>query len=393
MNSVILRNFIDFSPGLQLRIKWHPGSFIQKQNMNRDLVILTSRNKFFGQTRKPWSSLDVEKMAFLLTEKGWKVELFDFHQVVNKPVDLQNRTIFYAFSQKDNQRQYINDIIYHLSKENRVVPSFDLLKCHENKGYQEIYKKTIGLNGLWGKYYTSGQEIETASLEFPLVLKTTQGTNGKGVYLVKDRKGLLQLMKKLRNRLGLGKQIDLLRRKYFRKKKFREYPNFSDRQDYLEYREYVKVEKNFILQEYVPGLDFDFRVLVACDRFYVMKRSVNKGDFRASGSKKFSFSTIPDDALLNYARSVYQAFDTPFLSLDIMYNGQKFFLGEFQALHFGMSVVAQSGGFFNQLQNGSWVFAAEKPDLENLFALTLVHFLNQPVPEEIALVLETADKV
>lgn len=350
--------------------------------MNRDLVILTSRNKFFGQTRKPWSSLDVDRMAELLARRGWNVELHDFHQVVNQPIELKGRTIFYAFSQKENQRQYINDIIYHLSKENRVIPSYDLLKCHENKGYQEIYKKAVGLSGLAGQYFTSADEADPGSLAFPLVLKTSQGTNGKGVFLVKDQKELTIVLKKLRNRLGLGKQIDLLRRKYFRKKKFKEYPNFSDRQDYLEYCEYVKVERNFVLQEYVPGLDFDFRVLVARDRCYVMKRSVNKGDFRASGSKKFSFSNTPDPALLDFARSVYQAFHTPFLSLDIMFNGRGFFLGEFQALHFGMSVVAMSEGFFEQGQDGNWVFSAEKPDLENLFALTLVRYLEQTPPEK-----------
>lgn len=343
--------------------------------MSRELVILTSRNKFFGQTRKPWTSLDVDQISALLAGKGWKVEQYDFHQVVNGSVDFKNRTIFYAFSQKDNYRQYINDIIYHLSRDNRVIPSYDLLKCHENKGYQEIYKKAVGLEGLGGQYFTSADELDPSGLKYPVVLKTTEGTNGKGVFLVRREKELLRVLKKLRNRLGPGQKMDLLRRKYFRKRKFEGYPGHTDRQDYLDYREYLKSEQNFILQEYVPGLDFDYRVLAACDRFYVMKRSVNKGDFRASGTKKFSFNKAPDPALLDFARSVYQKFDTPFLSLDILFNGQDYFMVEFQALHFGTGVVARSEGYFKSLPDQGWTFMEEKPQLEQFFAQTLLTYL------------------
>jgi hypothetical protein len=67
-----------------------------------------------------------------------------------------------------------------------------------------------------------------------------------------------------------------------------------------------------------------------------MKRSVKKGDFRASGTKKFCFSKTPDHALLEYARSVYRMFDNPIpLDSDILFNGTQYFVGEFQALHFG----------------------------------------------------------
>ena len=344
--------------------------------MSRELVILTSRNKFFGQTRKPWISLDVGRMIALLEKQGWKVEQFDFHQVVNTPIALRNRIVFYAFSQKDNYRQYINDIIYHLSKDNRVIPSYDLLKCHENKGYQEIYKQAVGLGGLEGQYFTSGDEVDVSQLKFPVVLKTTEGTNSKGVFLVKSQEEFRQVLKKLRNRLGLFQRIDLFRRKYFRKRKFEGYPGHTDRQDYLGYREYLKREQNFILQEYVPGLDFDYRVLAAAGRFYVMKRSVNKGDFRASGTKKFSFSQTPDPALLDFAQAVVEKFDTPFLSLDILFNGKDYYMVEFQALHFGTGVVARSEGYFKSFGSEGWRFIPEKPELERFFAETLVRYLD-----------------
>ncbi len=343
----------------------------------KDIVILTSRNRFFGQTRKPWSSLDVEKIAAVLQENGYKVQVYDFHEVVNRPVVIKDKLIFYAFSQKENYRQYIMDVIFHLSKHNKIIPSYDLLKCHENKGYQELFKREIGLHSLDAGYYTSYREVDVDNLEFPVVLKTIKGTNGNGVFLLKGKADFFRVVRKLSHPFGLLTQLDLLRRKYFRKKKFSEYPDFSDRRDYYEYREYLRVEEDFVLQQFVPNLDFDYRVLVACGRYYVMKRSVKNGDFRASGSKLFHFSRVPNQDLLNYARSVYEKFDTPFLSLDVMFDGKNYFLGEFQALHFGMSVMAKSEGFFGLLGGSEWAFVEQKPDLEKIFGQTLVSYLSR----------------
>ncbi len=341
----------------------------------KDLVILTSKNKFMGQTRKPWSSLNVQKIISELRGHGYNIEQYDFHEIVNRNIPLRDRNIFYAFSQKDNYRQYIRDIMYWLSKYNRIIPSYDLLKCHENKGYQEIYKKITGYDGLKGEYYTSVDEVDESKLQYPVVLKTISGSNGKGVYLIKNQAEFQKTTRLLRNTLTIPAQIDLLRRKYFRKKKFSDYPFYSDRQDYIEYREYLKVEENFIIQQFVPGLSYDYRVLICMDKYYFMRRSVKKGDFRASGTKLFHFSTAPDAGLLDFAQKVYGYFDTPFLSIDVLFDGKQYYLAEFQALHFGTNVVTKSTGYFTQ-QNGRWDFVSEKPALESLFARTLVAYLS-----------------
>jgi hypothetical protein len=347
----------------------------------QELVLLTCRNKFFGQTRKPWSSLNVDRIAGFLKEYGFNVEVMEYHKVLNDNLAPENKTIFYAFSQKDNYREYIGDIMYYLSKKNTIIPSYDLLKCHENKGYQEIYKKEIGLKSLDARYFTSFDEIDPFSLTFPVVFKTTQGTNGKGVFLARNMKDFLSLLKNVRQKTGFFKKIDLLRRKYFRKKKFIDYPGYSDKQDYLEYIEYIRKEQNFVLQEYVADLNYDMRVLIADNRYYVMKRQVRKGDFRASGTKLFSFTEQPDPSLLSYARSIQNKINSPFLSIDVLFNGREYYLAEYQALHFGMSVVSKSSGYFTETE-GEWKFIEEKPDMEKLFADTFVSYLQRKQPLE-----------
>jgi hypothetical protein len=344
---------------------------------NNKLVILTCRNKFFGQTRKPWSSIDVQKMMDILQENGFEVEQYDFHEVYNNKIDIKDKTVFYSFSQKENYRQYIKDVVYWLSKHNEIIPSYDLLKCHENKGYQEIFKREIGLNGLSTGYFTSHKEVDFSAQKYPIVLKTSSGTNGKGVFLVKSIDGFKKFFHQLEKPFSLATQLDFFRRKYFRKKKFADYPEFSDQRDLVEYKEYLRLEKNFILQEFVPELSFDYRVLIAHDRYYVMRRSVKKGDFRASGSKIFSFSTIPDRGLLDFSKAIYNKFQTPFLSIDVLFNGKEYFMVEFQALHFGMSVVSKSTGFFSFNTENQWIFMEQKPHITDFFARTMVSYLKE----------------
>lgn len=343
----------------------------------KNLVILTCRKNFFGQTRKPWVSLDVDKICQILQDKGFEIEKYDFHEVINNGIDLKDKTILYSFSQKDNYREYIKDIIYYLGKKNHVVPSYDLLKCHENKGYQELYKKQLGIHGLSAGYYTSSEEVDQSTLSFPLILKTLDGSNGKGVYLLQNYKDFKDITKGLSKMFGLGKQIDLLRRRYFRKKKFKEYPGYSDQTDYREYKHHKKIERSFILQEFVPDLDCDYRVLVAIDRYYVIRRDIKEGDFRASGSKLFRFSDVPDVPLLNYAREIYRNFDSPFLSMDIVFDGKEHQLVEYQALHFGVNAIVKSKGYFAFANSNTWGFIEEKPVIENVFAKTFADYLNK----------------
>jgi hypothetical protein len=342
---------------------------------NKALAILTAGNHFFGQTRKPWTSLDVNKMTAILREGGYEAEIRDFHTVFHNGGGLAGRTIFYAFSQKEKYRAYLKDIVFFLSRRNRVIPPVELLHCHENKGFQELYKRELGLEDLKTGYYSSLEEVDLKEWPYPFILKTTGGSNGNGVFLIKDPSGLKKIKKRLRKPLGLGKRIDLLRRKYFRRRKFSHYPEYSDRQDYREYKVHRTEEEPFIIQEFIPGLTCDYRVLAACDRYYVTRRGVKKGSFKASGSKDFRFDKTPDQALLDFARKVYERFHTPFLSLDILFDGKNHYLTEFQALHFGVSVIKRSAGYFHRLPDGRWAFREEEPDLEAVFARTFLEFL------------------
>ncbi len=342
---------------------------------NKKILLITGDKNFYGQSRKAWVPMDISLIKNRLGEYGYQVDVRSIQDVCNQKNKPENEIILYSFSQKDNVRQYIRDIITLLSKKNRIIPPLDLLFCHENKGYQELYKQEQGLTGLKAWYFTNLYDIDTYNIPYPVVLKTIYGSNGKGVYLIRNRTELEKQVKKLTD-ISLLTRLDLFRRRYFRKKTFADYPNYSDFQDYLQYKDYITKHENFILQEFVPNLKFDYRVLALEGIYFAMRRYTKKGDFRASGTKKFDFNFIPDNALLTYAEKVYNHFDNPFLSMDIVFNGQEYFLIEFQASHFGVSAITKSKGYYSKLKN-QWTFCEDKSIVEYEIADSLIRYLKR----------------
>jgi len=341
------------------------------------LILITGNDNFFGQTRKPWVSMDVGKLQRAIAERGLGVQKYCFHELMNSDKKITDAIIFYTFSQKLNRRNYIQDLIRYLDDgSNLIIPSRELLECHENKGYQELYKKKIHLPALKSFYFSSVKELDSYELNFPLVLKTTDGSNGEGVHLIHTKNELRTIIDKLERQEPLT-LLDLVRRKYFRKQKhYPLYPDYSNRTDYYQYRDYILKEKNFILQEFIPDLNYDYRVLVLFDKYFAMKRLTHSRDFRASGTKIFEFNRDFPMKLFDYARSVYQKFDAPFLSLDICEHKDDYFLFEFQALHFGISAVLRSTGY-HQFINDKWQFIEEKSQgIETELATALVNYIH-----------------
>ncbi|MBC8182680.1 hypothetical protein H8E88_16390 [candidate division KSB1 bacterium] len=340
------------------------------------IYILTGNNNFFGQTRKPWISMDVDKIVDVIQKNDFQVKKYTFHEIVNQKQTIENGIVFYTFSQKLNRRNYIKDVVRFLdSNNNPVIPSYDLLLCHENKGYQELFKKKLDLFFLKSFYFSSIDELSQYDINFPIVLKSVDSSNGKFVFKINNEEELHGKIQQLVKQNFFTK-MDLVRRKYFRKKKgYRDYPDYTNRKDYFQYRDYILNENNFVLQEFIPGLTFDYRVLAISGRFYVMKRFTREGDFRASGTKIQQYDIEVEANLLNFAKEVSAKFDTPFLSLDIGFYDNKYYLFEFQALHFGINAVVKTKGYY-QNQNGSWKFVESDQRIEEVIGEGLVNYIN-----------------
>ncbi len=343
-----------------------------------DILLLTDKNNFFGQTRKPWVSIDTQKFISNLANYGIKCKVSTFPLVaVNKEIP-SKEIIFYHFSQKENLRYFIKDVAEVLNQlNNKLVPSIDLLRSHENKGYQELLKKVRKVSSPVGYYISSIEDIHYLDIQFPIVVKTIDGSNGKGVFLCKNIHDVYKYLKRFRG-TNIPEKLDLLRRRYFRRKKnYPEYPDYNNYKDYLEYKEYITKDIRFAVQEYIPEQEFDYRVLAIYDKYYIIKRHTRAGDFRASGAKKFDINFEIDNKLLSSAEQFKNAFpDTPYLSMDIIYDNRdnSYKLLEFQALHFGINVIVKNDGYFIK-KNGKWEKVYKQNAFEDELAYGLAKYL------------------
>lgn len=345
--------------------------------MTGKIFLLTGYDHFFGQTRKPWVSINTKAMITDLEKHGLEVTELPFHKVINAATDIHDSIIFYTFNQRENLRCYIKDAVFDLQNNgNKVIPSYELLHCHENKGYQESLKRALGITNLPALYFGSKRELEEYEIEYPVVLKTIEGSNGKGVFLIRSKKQLLETINRLEPKLSIASKLDLFRRKHLRlPKKYIGYDLFDTKKDYKQYKDYITPEVCFVLQKFIPGLQFDYRVIILGEHYYVTKRLTRKDDFRASGAKRFTFDFEAPDELLAYAKGLFDKFDSPCLSLDIGVKDNEFYLFEFQALHFGINAIIRGKGFYiNSI--GNWEFVNQKPVFEKELSHAFLTYLH-----------------
>jgi glutathione synthase/RimK-type ligase-like ATP-grasp enzyme len=344
-------------------------------SIKKNILFVTLSDNFFGQTRKPWVGIDTSIFINTLKKHEFDVKLYDTQKLYKNLQNIENENIFYSFSQKHNYRNYLLDLMYELKEKNRIIPNYELLKCHENKGYQEILKRKYNLIDLESKYYSSSSKIDTSSVDYPIVLKSIDGSNGNNVFLCKNESELISRLKNF-SYIDLKTQFDLYRRKYLRKKKqFKLYPNYSNITDYYQYKDYISNDKQLILQEFVPNQIKDYRVIVMGNKLYSMERFNRENDFRASGSKKFKFNIDANEELFNKAKNVASTLDSPCLSMDFIFDERdnKYKLIEFQALHFGISAIVGNDKYYKY--DNKWMIYENNKSFEEILAESLIDYL------------------
>lgn len=343
----------------------------------KELYVLTGYDGFIGQTRKPWVSIDTKAFITELEDSGIKVHQHEFHELVNGQLEIRNSLIFYSFSHRLNLQHYIRDCLLHLlALGNTLIPSFELFSCHENKGWQELLKRQLGIKSLECQYFSSTRELKGAKLGFPLVFKTLRGSNSTGVALIHSISDIEHELHKHLRTTSLLQKLDFWRRRHLREhKQFPGYPDYDLNKDAIAYQDYMTFELPFVLQEYIPGLNYDYRVIILGEKYFISKRHTKAGDFRASGAKLFDFDIKNPNPALDKAKALYELFKAPFLSVDLGENAAgELFLFEYQAAHFGINAIALGSGYYTY-EDQIWLFHKEKQPFEQYLAQGLIHYL------------------
>lgn len=327
--------------------------------MNKTIYFASLPNGYFGSAVNSWLTLDVKELAAPFISKSYRVIYISITDVPE--IDFMSTDILiYTSSDNDEIRSYLKDILYFTKDQCQIIPSYEILLAHENKGFQEVVKSKLDIKGLVENYFF---DISQFKRSFPYVLKTVDGSGSSGVNLIKSNKDLSSAINNSSN-VSIKRKTKNIIRSYHLPK-----------ENYQIYNYYYKPFKRFVAQEFVADLTCDYRVLVVGDRFYAMRRDVKKGDFRASGSKKFNYHDVPLYAL-DYAKEVFDKLNNPYISMDIVVKDEKSYLIEYQGTNFGSSVLRKSDGYYMK-NNNNWDFIKEKSEHEETLAYGLFDFVEK----------------
>lgn len=335
--------------------------------MIKRILLLTDYRGYFYSSTRAWDEcMRIDRIQGFLTEAGYAVEVKQFADVDFRRDDLDGLPVLYQSSEDPSllYKGYIEDVLLGLVLSGAfLIPRFSLFRAHQNKVFAEILRDlspSDAVRSLSAKAYGTREEFlaRLGRHGQPVVIKPAAGAMSQGVQLAESEE---EKRKVVRSVSRSGSWFDRL--KDVVKKRIRETRHLKSSH-----------RNKFVVQDFISGLENDFKVLVYGDKYYVVKRRNRPGDFRASGSGLFEHAVQVPDGLLDAAREIFTSFDCPFISLDLGFDGESYRLFEMQFLMFGNVSLEKSTVFF-QNSGGIWKAVEEAPDLEREFSAAVVRHL------------------
>lgn len=332
------------------------------------LLILDSEKKY-RQKFNQYESINIDEFIKALEDKGYEVEVTNFLEVQKNIGKIKNRNIVYTANQESHYKKYIEDIIYLLSKDNNMIPRYDSVISQENKGLQELERKYYGLDSLNSVIISDIRELDKSTIKYPIVVKRPNSCSSKGVFLAHNEKELDSIIKKN----FLVKNCNYY--KLLFKKCVKKVLGNSVIWDQNLINDYNYTR--FILQEFVPDLDGDYKILVYGDKYYGLKRGIKEGGFTASGSGIHDFEQEIPKEVLSFAKSVFEKLDIPFAGLDICIDkNKKCSLIEFQSIHIGPVTLIKNKKYYT-FESKKWVRHDEMSNLEVEYANAIDRYISK----------------
>lgn len=338
-----------------------------------DIVLLTDYKKNFGSKHfdEPYrSGFDKEKLIQYFRECGHETIVRQFSKVDFKNFDLGDKVILYTSTEDIGYfyKSYIEDIVYGCEiNGSKVIPSYKFLKANNNKVFMEILRqeKLRDLGYIDANYFGTMEECLDSldSKDTPRVIKLAEGASGKNVDLAMSRKELQSKLTKMSRTKDV--YYDLW--------------DFGRSLRHKGYKRESLYRKKFIIQDFVPKLKNDWKVYIFYDSYFIFYRPIfKKRKFKASGGGYDNYfygkkARIPD-GIFDFAKKISKRLNVPQLSLDIAWDGNEFYLIEFQAVYFGTAGIPYSNEYFKQI-SGVWQAVEHPKDQELFYAHSIANYI------------------
>lgn len=338
----------------------------------KKIIALVDYKSHFGSkhsSRYYRSGMDMELLKDSFKKYSINLITKDFSSVDLRDGSWKGQAVVYT-SQEDpgyHYKDFIEDVVYGLELAGAVViPSYKFLRADNNKVFMEILRDladTPEFQTITSKRYGTWDEFnQNIPDSLPLIIKTPQGAKSRGVFKTDSAVTAERLVKRI-SRLPISKG------------------EVKDRLRPLRHKGYridSPYRKKFVVQNFIPGLQNDWKILVFGDKFFIEYRGVRDNDFRASGSQKFMFDNdikdkIPE-GIFAFAEKVRNTFGMPHWSMDIGYLDGCFHLFEFQALYFSSYAQERSRTYFVK-EDDRFIRKNGEFTLEHLYAESTAKWL------------------
>jgi glutathione synthase/RimK-type ligase-like ATP-grasp enzyme len=337
----------------------------------KKIILLTDYRGFFESkyTAKPYNSgMNKLLLEKYFNENNFEIQFLSFSEIDFRKKELNNSVILYTSSEDTGlyYKSFIEDIILGLTLSGvRVIPEFKFLRANSNKVFMEILRDQVhcdNLKNIRSAHFGCIEELLNTSNILPeiSVMKPAAGAMSRGVGLAKSKSELIQTSKIISRSRNL----------------FREYWEIGRSVKYSKYTKESRHRMKFIVQNFIPGLSNDWKILIYGNKYYALYRKNRANDFRASGGGLLSYKEELPGGMLDFSKMVYDEFKVPNLSIDVAYDGKQFYLIEFQTLYFGTYTLEFSPFYFIQ-ERGQWVRKIEKSILEQVYAESVSGFINE----------------
>ncbi|MBN2350324.1 MAG: hypothetical protein JXJ22_15910 [Bacteroidales bacterium] len=317
------------------------------------------------------SGFDKKLLGEYFLKCGYTVQFLNFSNI-----DLLNNyngsNIIYTSTEDMGYfyKSYIEDVIYGLSLSGaNVMPAYKYLKANNNKVFMEQLRKQnlpFTSEHLYSYSFGTKEEFENLphKITYPCVIKKAEGASGRGVYLANSQREAMGIIKKITRTKNLKYELWDLARSFKHKG----------------YKRDSRYRSKCIVQEFIPDLTNDWKIYIFGDRYYIFYRPVFKHrGFRASGGGYPNYFYGKDaykpEGLLDFAKKIFDSLDVPHLSIDIAYDGKRFYLLEFQGLYFGTAGIVRSKEFYT-CDKGNWIEVKNTLNQEQVYVDSIVSYLN-----------------
>lgn len=354
----------------------------------KTIIILEDHNDYTATSLKSGinRSIDQEKLKKRLKDKGYNVLVESLHNLSEKHLEA-GMYVFYPSSEDAGlfYKEYIGDILMDLEDRGLVLlPRYKYFRAHHNKVFMELLRKQLKheeLRTISTKNFYDMRDLKNSlqviedTVKYPMVIKTSSGSGAAGVALAKDRKELFKKTKRMGEiiykrkgdfifkNVGLSKAKTIVLKLFGKPHMTRTYPR-----------------EKMVVQSFIHNLQYDYKVLIYGDKYYVLKRLIRDNDFRASGSGKLIFPDVLNDEIckvLDLAKMLFEELDVPMLSVDIAYDGNKCHMIEFQCLSFGPYTMQFSNAYYMMKKGGGWERVNAQSDLESEIAVSLDGYIRR----------------